>query len=1522
MENRTRNRAFGMLLSAKRHTRYIGILACLALVVAFGVTMGLRRNGRAATVTQTVLDCHAASGVAHSHNADCYDADGNLVCPLQERELHVHDDACYDEEGNLVCGKEEVTEEHVHGAGCFKTVTVTVDDPEPEAEAPAEDEGPDYAQAEAEATPMPSQIFEEKVDLEGKNKDASDDLIVRVEAPEGALPKGTTMRVSPITAKKYIDSAKNEVKDKTKADVEAVQAVDITFIHDGKEVEPEKNVHVSMRYADVQYTQDKAIEIVHVDDKYNADIVGKKNEQTMEDEVTFESDRFSVYAMVITTQHIDSNGNVYDVTVSYGPEAKIPDGSWLRVNEIASDDAEYDRARNAVLADKLARGEDVDLEDFNLAALDISIIDPSGNEIEPSATVKVNLKVKSLPEVEDLAEVAPTMEVQHHVATGKKVIVETVAGGETSASFSQATDASVISSKRGTAVDPDSFDESAFAAASEPEPVQTTFATEVFSTFTITWRSGGRTVTVHYVDENGTELNIKNPVSTYPNLTANSDSPAFLIYDIDGYEYSYTYRNTNTNANRIAPLLAKNNDNRWMYNVTRNTYYNNVWYTGTELNNGDNIYVVYKKKADVTTGGTAVLSDDEVWPDEENPARKPQFGKSSTNNGNGTNKISLTIAGPEKPVEKSTPADVIVIFDNSGSMDEAMSGSTRLQLAKNATNTMAQTLLANSGVRMALISFSTTAQEAQGFTSDYNTFRSAVNRLDADGGTNWEQALQLANQMEVRSDAATYVVFVTDGDPTFRVSRGDVVNSGINSEIYTSNSFEYYRNNSVFGQGNADSQNRNFNYAVKQVSAINGANKNFYAIGISNEVTKVRNLTTQGGVAADHAFIASDSTAMENAFKAITESIKSNLGFGDLEITDGITALANAEMKVMQSVDPNSFKYYRYGGENNKYGADYAHKTEWTTREADGCAAATYTESDGAVHWDMGETFQLENNVTYVVEFDVWPSQAAYDLVADLNNGIKTYDQLTAAEKAQVVEVTAPTETTTGTYALKTNTDKVQATYNQTTKTGETVTIHNEEDALAQYKEGDIQNMALDADPITIEKTWNNEIDGREADSIQLHVTKEGANYLTVELSKNNGWKSGNEYISAGFITTTADGRYNVREAGHNYTVTEPDNYAYYWDLTADIYRPMVIDGTLHVLTKTTAPTGTEGRDYFVIEGVAYQMNDGANNLVATNDRRSVLDLKKVVTKDEHAVDDPDPNTTFTYTMTVTDVNGDAVWFSAQDKSGATVAIPAYSNNVTAEIRDGSPTGYYNVPSGQEFTISIKADWNVRFLNLPTGTTYSINETGVGEGYDFVKAEAAANNEGTPGTVRGAVVSGTIDKPNNIFSATYTNKWKSMQIEIVKVDDEDNGLGGASFDLAKWDGEAFAAVTSFTSKAAEGEKFYLGQGTYCLTETAAPAGYNILSNEVYFNVKPDGTVELCDENGDPEAAEYDNASVKNVPEVELGTVIVSNTPGAELPMTGGPGNALFNILGSAIATAAILTYGLLSRRTSEGRSWV
>ena len=62
-----------------------------------------------------------------------------------------------------------------------------------------------------------------------------------------------------------------------------------------------------------------------------------------------------------------------------------------------------------------------------------------------------------------------------------------------------------------------------------------------------------------------------------------------------------------------------------------------------------------------------------------------------------------------------------------------------------------------------------------------------MNALSADGGTNWEDALDYANNMAVDPDRATFIIFVTDGDPTFRMTRGE----GTNEELVTLEKEEY-----------------------------------------------------------------------------------------------------------------------------------------------------------------------------------------------------------------------------------------------------------------------------------------------------------------------------------------------------------------------------------------------------------------------------------------------------------------------------------------------------------------------------------------------------------------------------------------------------------------------------------------------------------------------------------------------------------------------------------------------------------
>jgi LPXTG-motif cell wall-anchored protein len=1354
---------------------------------------------------------------------------------------------------------------------------------------------------------------EESKWLSGSLEFRGSDYHVTIAFDEDAqIPEGSKLSVKEIGNgtdgySEYVDQATEAAQDaansdegkETKVDKENIRLFDITILNDGKEVEPQAAVDVKISLND-RKVLDEDSQVVHFPDEDAEPEV--LDSSTTGDAVQFKTDSFSVYAIVkmdvITTEYLSHDGYRYEITVTYGADARIPEGSTLSVTEYETGSDKYEYDRKAVLAAKKADGENISSDDMGFVALDISILDPDGKEIEPSAAVKVDFRIKSLPDVHNLADVADTIEIQHHIEMDSGVVVDTVFdGGSSDAAFEVPTDKDAIA--KGTVVDPNTY-----VAEDDntelDEEFNASFTTEVFSDYTISWRTGYTTYnyTIHYVDANGHSLT----PTREPSFT---NGNSYLIYDIEGYEYESTHLD-NTNGTSIQPWLT-------FYEWNQECRYYDRDGGGHNLRN--DVYVVYKEKTTPTSGGTPEVGQDEDWPES-----KPLFTKSSTNNGNGTNKISLTISGAEKTVEKTTPADVIVVFDVSGSMDNRMNdGKTRLAHAKEAVDRMADELLSSSSsdVQMSLITFSTTATTVQEFTKDANTFKSQVDRLRANGGTNWEGALQLANQMQVRQNAATYVVFVTDGDPTFRVSRGDVSDRDLANDINA----RYYRDNHVFGTGDNDASGRNFDFAVDQVTAIHDANKSFYTIGISNDVNKVQNLTTQGGFPAEHAFLAADSDAMDKAFQSITESIQSTLGFGNVKIVDGITNLTNAEMKVLQTVDPESFTYYRYGGENNKYGADYEHRTEWSTREADGCAAASYNASAGTVDWNMGEHFQLEDGVTYVVEFTVWPSQSAYDLVADLSNGLKSYDSLTEAEKEQIIQGKA------GEYALKTNTDEVNATYNKTTEAGDTVAVSDTTDITAVYHEN-IENMSLASEHISITKKWNNDVDSSSyAEGITLTMTKDGEPYKSVELSPDKNWVSAEQHISAGMITKNTDGTYRVRETGHEYTLTEPESFSDAWDLTAPIYRPMVIDGAMVILVKTDVTTGTDGTNYYVIDDKRYQVaNSGANSLTAVNDRRSRLDLKKIVTRDDNAADQPDVDETFTYTITITDSESDSIRFNAVDGNDKVSAIPKVSQNITPEIdNNGQPTGYYSVPSGQQFEIAIKANWNVHFINLPTGTTYSITETDTGDGFNFLRAETRTNNGGAPGAVNGSTVTGIIDKANNDFDVEFTNQWLSRPIKIVKVDENGNKLAGATFSFTK--GLESVGTGSFITNSDDGETYYVGKGIYCLTETGAPSGYIILENEVFFEVDANGNIQLKKEvkatgaDGteiityeDATSEDYTNASVDG------STITITNQPGKELPMTGGSGTLPYTLGGTVLAITALM-YGFIMRRQRERRSY-
>nr|WP_276627946.1 vWA domain-containing protein [Sharpea azabuensis] len=147
--------------------------------------------------------------------------------------------------------------------------------------------------------------------------------------------------------------------------------------------------------------------------------------------------------------------------------------------------------------------------------------------------------------------------------------------------------------------------------------------------------------------------------------------------------------------------------------------------------------------------------------------------------------MKLELTGKVNTTHEVTKANVFVVLDLSGSMNETAGGTTRLKAAKSAVNSVAKTLLGKNGkneapndlVEMGLVTFGTKAETKLEKTNSLSTFTDTVNKLstysDYYKGTNWEAVLAAAQNFNFGDKDKTYVIFVSDGNPTFRNTRGN-----------------------------------------------------------------------------------------------------------------------------------------------------------------------------------------------------------------------------------------------------------------------------------------------------------------------------------------------------------------------------------------------------------------------------------------------------------------------------------------------------------------------------------------------------------------------------------------------------------------------------------------------------------------------------------------------------------------------------------------------------------------------------
>ena len=306
--------------------------------------------------------------------------------------------------------------------------------------------------------------------------------------------------------------------------------------------------------------------------------------------------------------------------------------------------------------------------------------------------------------------------------------------------------------------------------------------------------------------------------------------------------------------------------------------------------------------------------------------------------------------------------------------------------------------------------------------------------------TNWESATRclLAQTNTIKNDASQagedlYVLFFTDGVPNRHMTSGYTGyarghdngdgGEGVNQVVYCLDEAQ-----SIGQTNSADSKTVFFGiYTYGPSNTENNKNYLRRVSNIGNGVGTVQNPSQTNEHDGEWFFDAKNTTELQEALKTIADVIKSNVGYGDVTVVDGIsTDAATTTVIAGTTTDPNSFKYFvdvdstDAAGERSysvttsgsgadlevifKIGSGVDQETISGTAVGTGNdvyykAVDTYGKeyrmslaeinSAGEVTWDLGKIGLLKDGYTYKLEFIAWPNQETYDLLARLNNNLQ-----------------------------------------------------------------------------------------------------------------------------------------------------------------------------------------------------------------------------------------------------------------------------------------------------------------------------------------------------------------------------------------------------------------------------------------------------------------------------------------------------------------------------------------------------
>lgn len=374
---------------------------------------------------------------------------------------------------------------------------------------------------------------------------------------------------------------------------------------------------------------------------------------------------------------------------------------------------------------------------------------------------------------------------------------------------------------------------------------------------------------------------------------------------------------------------------------------------------------------------------------------KPSNNKSivKTDGGDGDQyTLNLTASGDStsSTVTTATPADIVLVMDKSGSMNkdnrDANAQKAAKDLAKKLLTDKNLTLKPDQQVRMAVVTFNKNATLEQGFTTSASSIKSAVSQTP-DGGTNWEAALKLANDLQGRSGVKKHIIFLSDGNPTYRTTSYSGCYSyslwdgwTAHPEYTTPESCRAQRytwgenpdggSDGVYGAGDSDPYGFNYAAALAEANKRDG-DAALYVVKTSTDANKMTKLAEQANAVNGKEFDGTNAKNLTNAFDQIYSSITSSAKIKVFSITDTLS----------QWVDPVEFAGVANGTDITQYVTVKNGSTVLTSGYA-----ATYSV-DNSDNRTVTVTFKgtdgtdgivAEKTDDIDVSFKVKPSDAAY----------------------------------------------------------------------------------------------------------------------------------------------------------------------------------------------------------------------------------------------------------------------------------------------------------------------------------------------------------------------------------------------------------------------------------------------------------------------------------------------------------------------------------------------------------------